>query len=143
MEEYSSALASAFDAAEMRAHAIEREPLRTRRIVCASARTLPLDIARRSATITATMMGAGAAAWSVAVWNNLFYDELSAETTKLLLMLGWLLLSFVGMFAAALMVGATSVAMRSVDGVPGWSDSPQTVGLPLFLIHLAISEEGT
>lgn len=100
----------------------------------ARARTLPMDIARRSATITATMMGAGAAAWSVAVWNNLFYDELSAETTKLLLMLGWLLLSFVGMFAAALMVGAMSVAMRSVDGVPGWLWAGGFVASALLLL---------
>jgi hypothetical protein len=104
------------------------------RIEGASTRTLPTELAKRSATIAATMMGAGAAAWSVAVWNNLFYDELSAETTKLLLMLGWLLLSFVGMFAAALMVGSMSVAMRSVDGVPGWLWGSGFVASALLLL---------
>ena len=104
------------------------------RIEGASTQALPMDLARRSATIAATMMGAGAAAWSVAVWNNLFYDELGAETTKLLLMLGWLLLSFVGMFAAALMVGAMSVAMRSVEGVPGWLWGSGFVASALLLL---------
>ena len=85
-----------------------------------SASKAPLDLAGRAATIAAALMVVAAALWGVAVWNNLYYDGLSGEVTKTLLMLGWLVLAFGGMFAAALMIVATSLALRSVPEVANW-----------------------
>ncbi len=79
-----------------------------------------LQLARSLATATAVLLAAGGAVWSVTVWNRLFYDPLTAETSKLLLMLGWMLAAFAGMFAAAAMVASTTVAMRTVEAAPRW-----------------------
>ena len=80
-------------------------------------RTMALELAGRAATIAAALMLVAPALWSVAIWNNLYYDPLSSEVTKMLLMAGWLVLTFGGMLAAALMIAATSFALRGVPGV--------------------------
>lgn len=85
-----------------------------------SASKAPMDLAGRAATIAAALMLVAAALWGVAIWNNLYYDGLSGEVTKTLLMLGWLVLAFGGMLSAAFMIATTSFALRSVPGVANW-----------------------
>jgi hypothetical protein len=81
---------------------------------------LALEVARGAATVSAALMAAGGATLSVTVWNGIFYDDLGAEATKLLLMLGWMLLSFAAMVAASAMVAATSLGIRKLPGSPVW-----------------------
>ena len=90
------------------------------KLLGASASKSALDLAGRAATIATTLMLVAAALWGVALWNNLYYDGLSGEITKVLLMLGWLVFAFGGMLAAAFMIAATSFAMRGVPGVANW-----------------------
>ena len=90
------------------------------KLLSASASKPALDLAGRAATIAAALMLVAPAMWSVALWNNLYYDELSGEVTKALLMMGWLVLAFGGMLAAALMIAATSFALRGVPGIANW-----------------------
>ena len=86
------------------------------KLLSASASKPALELAGRAATIAAALMLVAPALWSVAIWNNLYYDPLSGEVTKTLLMAGWLVLTFGGMLAAALMIAATSFALRGVPG---------------------------
>ena len=90
------------------------------KLLASGASTTWVSLAGRAATVATALMLTAPALWSVALWNNLFYDELSGEVTKVLLMLGWLLFAFSGMLAAALMVAATSFALKGVSGIPGW-----------------------